>query len=324
MERKKIYKYLIFLNWWIDNVWYIGCRISPQSALHRQESPNSYSLLRPTYKYWYADPIPYVMNGKRYIFMEVYDRFLNKGFIGVSEVDDKGTTIGRPVKIIEEPFHMSFPYIFEYKGNVYMVPETHQAKQIRIYKMGKNVYDWELFYAYDTEEELSDTIVLVKNEVVWLLNTDKDKSNPYRTRMHLFKINNLLDKSELIEIPLTRSQGSNEDYFYNNRNGGRILKEGNKIYRVIQESEYLWYGKDTIIREIAECGDNGYAESADLTKIEVSKLPISIRRKHEMLGVHTYGYSDMLEVIDINIRQLSYVAFRRFIQRQINKFKGRN
>lgn len=324
MERERLYKYLTFFNWWTDDVWYIGGRMSPQSAIHGQENTNSYKLLHPTYKYWYADPIPYILDGKYYIFMEVYDRFLDKGFIGVSSVNDNEIIINRPIKIIEEPFHMSFPYIFQYKGSVYMIPETHQAKQIRIYKMNKSVYDWELYHVYDTEEELSDTIVLVKNEIVWLLSTDKDKRNPYRTRMHLFKINNLLDRSELIEIPLVRDKGIYQNYFYNNRNGGGILKDKNKIYRVIQEAEDMWYGKDIVIREILECGDDGYIESPDIVKLEVNELPINIKRRHMALGMHTYGFLDGFEVIDINVRQLSYIVFQRFIQRNINKFRRKN
>ena len=35
--------------------------------------------------------------------------------------------------VLEENFHLSFPYIFEYKDKIFMCPETHQKKEIRIY-----------------------------------------------------------------------------------------------------------------------------------------------------------------------------------------------
>lgn len=321
METKIVYKHFRILNWWTDDVWYIGCRMSPQSMIGGQDNANFYKLLRPTYKYWFADPIPFVLDGKHYIFMEVYDRFRKKGYIGVSDIDTKKMTVHMPVKIIEEPFHMSFPYIFRYHGKAYMIPETHEAKQIRIYKMGESIYEWNLYHAYDTQNELSDTIVLLQDDVLYLLNTEKNSKNPYQTKMHLLKIENLEAKSALIEIPLNMPASNSQVYSYSNRNGGHIIEDKDKLYRVIQEAEDMWYGKDIVIREILKYGDNGYSESANITKLEADKLPIRIRRRHAILGMHTYGYSNGFEVIDISARQLSYIMFRGFVQRNMKKLK---
>lgn len=324
MEKKLVYNRFNILNWWTDDVWYIGCRVSPQSLISGQNADNYYNLLSPTYKYWFADPVPCKVGNQCYIFMEVYDRFRKKGYIGVSSIDNKKGTISNPKKIIEETCHMSFPYVFRYQNNLYMIPETHEMKQIRIYKMGRDIYEWNLYHAYDTKEELSDTIVLFKNQTLYFLNTEKNVRNPYQTRMHLFKVENLSHKSALIEIPLEKCSSLSPDsegggYSYCNRNGGIVIQNQEKIYRVIQESEDLWYGKDLVVREILSYGDEGYAESEDIIKLEAGSVPVRIRRKHKKLGIHTYGWTDGFEVVDMNIRQLSYVIFRQFVKRNINK-----
>ncbi len=321
MKREVQYKRLRFFNWWLDDVWYIGCRRVSQNMICGYDSATFYKLLSPTYRYWFADPIPCVIDGKCYIFMEVYDRFTEKGHIGVSRVNNKTLKIDRPVNIIEEEFHMSFPFVFYYKANIYMIPETHEVKQIRIYKMGESVYKWNLYHVYDTNEELSDTIVLLKDETIYLLNTEKNKKNPYQTKMHFFRIDNLLNKSALIEIPLNISAPDWQEYRYNNRNGGMVVKDKDRIYRIIQEAEDWWYGKDIVVREIQNYSDEGYDESEDIQKLEMNEIPVKIRKNHEILGIHTYGYEDGFEVIDINVRQLSWVVFWQFVQRNINKVK---
>lgn len=327
MEKKLVYKHCKILNWWTDDVWYIGCRMSAESLISKCNAHHPYHLLRPTYKYWFADPIPCILGNQCYIFMEVYDRFRKKGYIGVSSINNKRGTIGKPRKIIEEACHMSFPYVFHYQNNTYMIPETHEVKQIRIYKMGKDVYEWNLYHAYDTDKELSDTIVLVKDKELYLLNTEKNSKNPYQTKMHLFKVENLAAKSALIEIALDKcgnlSQVS-EGYSYRNRNGGIVMWHQQKMYRIIQEAENLWYGKDMVIREILHYGDEGYAESEDIMKLEADSVPVNIRRKHKKLGIHTYGWADGFEVIDMNIRQLSYIMFWQFVKRNIVKLIKRN
>ena len=44
-----------------------------------------------------------------------------------------------PVVVLEENFHLSYPYVFEESGNVYMIPETSDVGDIRLYKADNNM-----------------------------------------------------------------------------------------------------------------------------------------------------------------------------------------
>src|SRR5205085_2757088 len=56
-----------------------------------------------------------------------------KGEIGLAvSADGLDWTYSRIV--LAESFHLSYPYVFEFDGDYYMIPETLQAQRIRLYK----------------------------------------------------------------------------------------------------------------------------------------------------------------------------------------------
>lgn len=52
--------------------------------------------------------------------------------------------------VLDEPFHLSYPYVFEWKNQYYMIPESREANSIRIYKETKFPIEWS--YAGDLLE----------------------------------------------------------------------------------------------------------------------------------------------------------------------------
>ena len=308
METKNPYKVLKFLNWWIDEVWCIGYKEKDYTILEKEDR-TLYRVLQPTYKYWYADPMPVMWNGRRYVFMEVYDRFKRKGFIGLSEL--KNGRLTRPIKVIEEEYHMSYPFVFDYNGSLFMCPETHEAKQIRIYRMKENIHTWELYKVFDVGEELSDTNVYHVNGNLRLINTSKRHDNPYMTRLHLFEISNFMGECTLKELDSVEMK---KEYAYNNRNGGNI---GEK-YRVIQQAEYGWYGKDVVIRELQQ-HEATFVESGDLICYSLDNIRVKNSSKKQLMGIHTYSFQENLETIDINIRQISFIKFHNFILKHFRR-----
>ena len=79
-----------------------------------------------------ADPFLFKSNGQTIIFVE--DLFCkdNKGRISAIKID-KGKYEFLDV-VLEEDFHLSFPFIFRDNDEIYMIPETHQANEIRLYE----------------------------------------------------------------------------------------------------------------------------------------------------------------------------------------------
>lgn len=299
---------------YVDNAWCIGYRKignETESILGgNKKGAGKFELLCPSFRYWYADPILFSYEGSTYVFMEVYDKLYDKGSIGVSKFSKSGKLL-KPSIIIKEKFHLSFPEIFEYEGHVYLIPESNSVNQIRIYRMGESVYQWEKYYSFHTKRQYSDSVIYNSGTKVFLLCTDKKKDNVYKNKLHIFELKNLSDRSQ---IELKKTNVKTSDYSYSIRNGGSLFRYNGEIFRVIQEAEYKAYGKNLAFRRIIQCDENTFRESDNVLKIEFGDIEYEINKiLYEVRGIHTYGMIEgRMEVIDLNLTEISLIGlFKR-------------
>ena len=66
------------------------------------------------------------------IFLEVYDRATKRGHIGVSRLSRDGV-FERPVPVLERPYHLSYPFVFRWRDQWFMMPETSNAARIEVF-----------------------------------------------------------------------------------------------------------------------------------------------------------------------------------------------
>jgi len=90
----------------------------------------------------YADPFPIVWRGRTCVFFESLDHRVNKGVIGVVEFGPRGP-IGEATTIIEEPWHLSYPFLIEVEGELWMIPESSMSGRVPLYRCLDFPYRWE-------------------------------------------------------------------------------------------------------------------------------------------------------------------------------------
>ena len=115
-------------------VWGIAYRKATNfdSILTDKRKDEPFKILPNTEEFWFADPLLFEHKGKIWLFVEAYNYSSNKGEIGVFDVID-----GEPHNfriIITTARHMSYPFVFNYNEEYYMIPETGAAKEIVLYK----------------------------------------------------------------------------------------------------------------------------------------------------------------------------------------------
>ena len=86
---------------------------------------------------------PFLVRGSRQwsMFFEVWDVQKGRGKIGLATSPDaRAWTYERIV--LHEPFHLSYPYVFEWDGGYYLLPESDPAKSVRLYKANQFPTQW--------------------------------------------------------------------------------------------------------------------------------------------------------------------------------------
>lgn len=307
----KLYIRQIIGKYWYQLTEYEYC------LAYRLDDEKECRVLKPDYRRWYADPIPFFFNNKYYVFVEVFDKLKGKGYIGISHIDLEGR-LTKPVKIIEEPFHMSFPNVFVYKEQAYIVPECSASGQVRIYQMDNgDIEKWNLYYTFDKKNIVDIAVCESDDSKIYFLASEINVKNPYQTRGLLYEVNNLNDRSR-IQLNLIWQQ---KEYTYAARNGGNFISDNGECLRVVQHSTKDIYGKFITLNRVKQLNRDGLEEEV-IKKISPADIPVYLPPFiYRIWGIHTYGQAGRLRVVDLSVQRFSLGGLFMKVYRRLPTFK---
>lgn len=203
-----------------------------------------------------ADPFVFTHKGEDYCFVEDYSYSKKKGCISVYKLNDKrAEPLG---EAIVEPFHMAFPYIFEYDSQIYMCPETSENRDIRLYKAVKFPLEWKLSNILMSNVSAADSM-LFEHEGIWWLFTNIDSSdiNDHASELHIFYADSPFSDN-WTPHPMN-------PVFVDSavaRNGG-FLQSGSSKFRISQLHGFDTYGTGFSINRITTLNKLSYSESRE-------------------------------------------------------------
>ena len=145
----------------IKNKWFIALKPNKGDIFN---TDNLTQLDSPPGRY-YADPFIFKKDDVNYLFFE--DTDYKKGVISCCIIDKNGE-ISQPKVVLSQPYHLSFPCIFQDGDDIYMVPETGQRGTIEIYKSSEFPNKWEPYRLLLQGLETADP-VMFKHDGVWFL-----------------------------------------------------------------------------------------------------------------------------------------------------------
>lgn len=210
-------------------------------------------LIRREYHYCtgYADPFLFVKDDWLYLFYEkeIYDGYgvINAKRTKDLEVwEDLGT-------VLSEPFHLSYPNVFEHDGDVYMLPEMGMTKTITLYKAHSFPYEWKAEKVLLDGHKFADSDLFEKDGVWYLFTTIEVPEQPYGLRLYT---SSEFD-GEYEEHVMSPLQNCKDLITW--RCGGSIFSFDGKLYRPAQKS-VSYYGENLGLREITALSPDEYEE----------------------------------------------------------------
>jgi hypothetical protein len=276
------------LSSWVDKLfntkqWRILYRFDksgiPETALYR------YHLLTPPVGTDWADPFIIVKGDTYYVFIEERPSQRAKAHISVLQFDSAGKLLfPMPEKVLEETHHLSYPFVFSYDADHYMIPESGAAGKVCLYKSDEFPRKWVLKKVL-LEAELYDA-TLVQHEGRWyLLGTQKPfPGNSPHQYLFIYHTDNLLtgDWTAHPMNPVTRDvRGA--------RPAGRIFESNGRLIRPSQIGAPR-YGYGIRFQEIIVLSPERYEEQP-LTDI----LP---KWRNDLLATHTFNNEGGFAVLD--------------------------
>jgi hypothetical protein len=236
--------------------------------------PQTAVLLKPEDDELRADPFLFQHDGQMFVFYEAYTPRDSKAHIAVGRLEGDSLT---PLGIaLTAAHHLSYPFVFRHNGEIFMIPETNQARRLEVWRSVAFPLSWEL-HATALEGQSSADSALIPFGGKWWLFTNLSEFHAYEdhcSELHIFEV----DGPDLKSIKPHRGNpvvvGSTEA-----RNGGRPFEHAGRLYRPSQRNEHGIYGYGLNIMEIEELDRETYRERC-LRTIEPDFAPDIIACHH--------------------------------------------
>ena len=256
-----------------------------------------------TGRYWLADPFLFEYGGKGYVFYEAFDLWTGKGNIGVSTLDPENKTLSVPRIVLSRNYHFSWPNVFEYEGEIYMLPETCEDYRVKLFRAVNFPYEW-------TEDEIlvndifsCDSIMLNDGNKRYLLTSDQYHNTPTGSYPSCYVKNTLFTFNP--EGSLTLEPDGKIDPFgkvvargdYGIRNAGQAFIAQGMLIRPGQDCRYKQYGRGIVFFRLNSIEPY---EEEELFSVDCENISSHIKQDFvkELIGLHTYNTSINWEVID--------------------------
>lgn len=197
-----------------------------------------------------ADPFMVRKGSEWYMFFEVLNRDTEHGSIAYAvSLDGFSWKYGKIV--LKEKFHLSYPYVFEWRNEFYMVPESGNANSVRLYKAVDFPRKWIHVCDLVSGRDFVDNS-LVRFDGKWWLFTQTGDSRD--GMLSLYYADNLEGPwKEHPRSPVVKNEP------HTARGGGRIISHEGRLFRMAQD-DYPNYGMRVWPIEIEELTTQSYSE----------------------------------------------------------------
>jgi len=241
-------------------------------------------------RYW-ADPFPVRRDDRNYIFIEEKMYARRRGHIACLMVDEQGGLQSQQV-VLERPYHLSYPFVFEHRGEMYMLPETAQNRTLEAYRCVRFPDRWELAATLMRGIYAVDATLLEYQNQWWLFANVKEKGGSSLDALYLFHSDNPLSSQW---TPHPRNPIVHD--IRSARPAGRIFLRGGELIRPSQDNSRR-YGYAINFNRIVKLSETEYEE--------VTETHFEPPRRTKILATHTFNRSEGLTVIDAVIRRWKF------------------
>ena len=276
---------LIYRKLFTISVWTLAIN---DSSLVDIKNKDNWTIRKPSLRFSIADP--FLICYEKHTFHIMYEsiNFISgKGIIKLGKFDSNLNELETKI-VLEKPYHLSFPSLFEIDSKKYLLCESAESNEATAYQLDKE-YNI-LGEVYLTKGRLLDPVIFKHADKNYLLASTRKDIQEYE--IVIFPFENLaLSKDKEINYIV------NKGY---ERNAGSIINyEGKKIRpgQILEPN----YGSGIVFNEIQDI-DEGIRE-----KLFITLLPEDISTSST--GVHTVSNKNIYNVVDLRYEKFYFLAF---------------
>ncbi|MGD9542771.1 MAG: hypothetical protein AB7F41_11715 [Methylocystis sp.] len=249
-----------------------------------------------------ADPFPCAWRGVDGVFYEHLDHRRGIGEIYFQRFDDDGPC-GAPVQALEEPWHLSYPFLIEHDDQLYMMPEASTSGAISLYRCVEFPHRWEKAARLLDDIEAADATIFRHEGRFWMTSVVRNGVGGYSDTLALHYAHDLFGPWR----PHAHQPALVDSRFA--RPAGEIAHVDGELLRPVQDCSQ-GYGKRLVIMRIDELTPQTFRQTP-LKVIEAdARWPGS--------RLHTINRTGRIECIDGVVIAPRFLPLRRLTHRLLD------
>jgi hypothetical protein len=235
----------------------------------------------PPDRFW-ADPFVLSTPNAHYIFVEELLFSEGKGCIAVVELSRDGN-LGSVRKVLERPYHLSYPFLFYWDGALYMLPESGANRTVELYRCIEFPGHWVHDRVLLSGVHAADATLLEHDGRWWMFMTQAAPGQSIHEHLHLYWAETPLG-------PFVPHPGNPvKSGLRGTRPAGALFSHQGALYRPTQDCSRV-YGEGVVLQRVDELSTGGFLET------EVGR--IVPEQGSEARRVHTLNAGNGIRVMD--------------------------
>jgi hypothetical protein len=287
--------------------WFVAVRRRPAEAPWSSQG-TGFRLLKPPRDRYYGDPRAFERNGVTYVFLEDYRFDREKGVIGYVRLDAEGRPLGKSRVVLERPYHLSYPFVFDWQGEVFLVPETRSNRTVELYRAVEFPDRWVLDTVLMSDVAAVDATVYPHGERLWMFVNMAGLGYTANEELHVFHATSPRGPWHPHPANPVVSDVSSS------RPAGALFLEGGKLVRPAQDCA-LRYGHAVTFREVLALSESEYRERP------LGRLGPEWCAGNR--GTHTYARTPTFEAIDGHVQLARWKSPRELWETVARRFRAR-
>ncbi len=277
--------------------WHVAWRTIPDGTFAEPAILNlaDFRILPDDGKRFFADPFVFLKNGARHVFVEELPDAAGRGHISHFTISPDGIA-GTVRPVLETPHHLSYPFVFEHEGEIWMLPESCAAGGLDLYRAERFPDSWTLDSRL-IEGRIHDATLFSHDGRLWIAAGNETLQSATWDGLSLFSAASLRgpweahpDNPVLIDARAARPAGA-------------LWSAHGALYRPAQDCSEDYGGRLTL-RRITELSRERFNEK---TVGHISfgagiHKPMFFNHGGRILGPHTLSRAGNLEVLDLYAR----------------------
>lgn len=241
---------------------------------------------------YFADPFLVARDGQRHLFFEDFDHALNRGRISVLPLAGAGEGVrpGAPTSVLERGFHLSYPFLFEHQGELFMIPESHQNRTVDLYRCHHFPDQFRLRRRVLWDIDAADSTLLLDQGIYWLFTSVRDAASKSGRFLAIFYSDDLFD-GDFRPHPVNAQRRYANQANQSGRCAGPFVREGGSWFRPAQMNPD-YYGQGLEWQRVVTLNKDEYAEEP---------CPAPAKRGAPR-GVSTHHISSLDDLIAFDVR----------------------